>query len=484
LSRSARLLLPAASGAAAALAMASGIGRRPLLGDNQHFFYLAERTASGVSPYVAHVEPVAALNVLLEGAGIALGRLAGVDDLAAARVVSIAVLALAAALVVRLAVVLAGRNRAGVIAALAILSATPFIRAGAMSGQPKVALVALTAAALLADATGRPALAGALAGCAFVTYQPGLLVVAGILAAHLLGGRGWRIAVRTLAGFAAPVVVYEAYFVVAGGLARQIECNVVIPVLYLRGGLHGMSYYREALSTWRSAYGFGSAVVVLAAATFVGQWAGWLRSRSLREALDSPWLPLHLAGAATAAYHLYDHQGVPDTFRLLPFIVPLAAAGTVAAAAWLRRRATAVGIAAEGAVALTLLAVAASGAFTGPRAKALPAQREVARAVSAYLGEGGGVWAVGCTHLLAFNHAANWLPYGFFFRGLNSYLTAESGRPTFTPERGGAWPRYILESRGLPAGNAQWLAQRYERIAPEGFAGQGIRVFRLRAAAP
>ncbi len=476
---------PALAGAVAmALAASNNLGRLPFLSDNQHYFYMAERTASGVPAFTAHVDPTGALNALIEGAGMALGRALGVGDVVAARLVSITLLAVAVALACRLAAVLTGSTFGGAFAALAVLSAVPFVRHAAMSGQPKVALVAFSLAALLADHTGWAVFSGALAGCVFLSYQPGLVVLAALVVAHLAGGRGWRVALRTCLGFGVPIVAYEAYFFALGGLRQQIACNVVLPVVYMHGSLESWPYYRQALGLWWSTYGVGSGVALLAIATWLGQWWTSVRRAGLRSALRTRWLPTHLAGAAMVAYHLYDHQGVPDTFRVLPFVALVAAQGAVAGVSWLRGRAEVMAPLAQVVAIGALLFLVAARLPPRPAAFELASQLALGREVASQLGEGGGVWAVGCTHLLAFNHAGNWLPYGFTFRGVVDFLAAESGRSAFTPEREGAWPRYILVSRGLPAGSEQWLPAHYDDVTPAGFAAQGIQVFRRRAAAP
>ncbi|MFN2377191.1 MAG: hypothetical protein ABR538_11685, partial [Candidatus Binatia bacterium] len=72
---------------------------RPLRADNQLYFFMAERAASGVPPHVSHVDSKNQLGVLVTAAAIAGGRAVGADDVVASRVVSIAAAAAAVALV-------------------------------------------------------------------------------------------------------------------------------------------------------------------------------------------------------------------------------------------------------------------------------------------------------------------------------------------------------------------------------------------------
>ena len=61
-----------------------------LLADNQHYFFIAERAASGVAPHLSQFDPKNALSLLITAAAIKVSRLSGIgDDLAAARWISI-----------------------------------------------------------------------------------------------------------------------------------------------------------------------------------------------------------------------------------------------------------------------------------------------------------------------------------------------------------------------------------------------------------
>src|SRR5690242_16686624 len=113
---------------------------RPITGDNQLYFYLAERAASGVAPHVSLVDTKSQLGVLVTAASIAAGRVGGEDDVAASRAASIAFAALAVVLAAELATLLAGSTAAGHIAALALIAARGFADHAAVGSNPKVFL--------------------------------------------------------------------------------------------------------------------------------------------------------------------------------------------------------------------------------------------------------------------------------------------------------------------------------------------------------
>ena len=114
-------------------------------------------------------------------------------------------------------------------------------------------------------------------------------------------------------------------------------------------------------------------------------------------------------------------------------------------------------------------------------------QRRAAERVGAWVEDGRGVYAVGSTHLLALNRAPNWLPYSFFFRGVDSWLVDRTGYvrevaggPAFHPERRGRLPRVVLTSRGWPVGWPGWLERRYRNVTGPIFEQQGVEVWRRR----
>src|SRR5262245_17270267 len=88
------------------------VTRTPIAIDNQTFFYMAERAASGVPPHVSVINHKQALAHLLSAAAIAAGRHFGIDDVYAARTLSIAVGATTVAGTCALALRLIGSNPA------------------------------------------------------------------------------------------------------------------------------------------------------------------------------------------------------------------------------------------------------------------------------------------------------------------------------------------------------------------------------------
>jgi len=191
---------------------------------------------------------------------------------------------------------------------------------------------------------------------------------------------------------------------------------------------------------------------------------------------------VHLLVASWAAllFTVHDYQGFPDEFLLTPYVAAICGTMLALVIARLAGGRTAAVRAAITAVVFALAAVPAARGMVGNGVMAgLVSQRAAGRAVGAFLARGKSVYAVGCTHLLAFNRHNNFVPYGFFFRGMAEYLKTKAnsvdGYRPFDDE--GRMPDIILESRGFIPGGEAWLQTEYRDITTPVFARQRIRVW-------
>lgn len=456
-----------------------------LLFDNQHYFFIAERAASGVPPHLSQFDPKHALSLLMTGAAIKLGRLIGADDVYAARVLSLLVGATGAALLWVLTLLLTRRRLAAWLAALVMLSFSGFLEMVVMGSRPKTFLVLFAMATLVLHTLRRPLAAGAGAGLAFLCWQPALIFLGAIAAAALWEERRPGPALLALAGALAVQIPYEAYFAWHGALGEQLLQAYVFPARYMAGEFAG---FAGSLAELREFWGAGFGPTFLLPVVFVltlalgvvllaarPRWA----AAELRE--RPGWLAFGLAATSAAAFTFYDHQGFPDFFLVLPFVAVVV--GWLAAAA-LTRISQAWPPALASAAALALLGGAAAWAVTQlpqPRVPyGLDEQRQLAQRVGEYLRSGKSVYAVGCVHLLALNHASNHLPYGFFFRGVEPYLLSRSHGSFFEPARDGKMADVVLISRSdiYPVPDRKyWLGTRYVQLKDRAFNAQGIRVW-------
>jgi hypothetical protein len=458
----------------------------PLLSDNQHYYFIAERAAAGVPPHVSHFDPKHALSMLLSAGAMLLGRRLGVDDVLAARALSILITAASMALTWLVARRLTGSVIAAYLAGLAMLGFSRFVLMGAMGARPKVFMVFFMLLALLWVGERRPLLAGLAGAAAFLCWQPAAILLGFAPPVLLLERSCGRRLARYALGAAVPIAAYQAYFVVTGAIGEQLSQAYGFPSSYLGSfppPLHGVALHATWIlgikngitaETLVPAAALAADVVLLAVAA--------VRPRRLWAALVAEPGRLYFLLCAHAAlfFDLWNYQGFPDRFLLEPFM----AVGAGALGAWLARS-----FARTGAVAELVAATVAFAFVALPIARAeyrldvpfdLADQEALAARVDGMLDEGLSVWAVGCTHLLALAHTNNFVPYGFFFRGVEHYAIAHTGQNPYLPTRSGVLPDVILWSRSKLRGADLWLPVEYRRVDEPGFRAQGIRIWRRR----
>jgi hypothetical protein len=216
-------------------------------------------------------------------------------------------------------------------------------------------------------------------------------------------------------------------------------------------------------------------------------WLAVLWSRWWRRAPDAAYRMkdrsdrVYFVLGAHAAFGtcLLSFQGFPDRFFLDPFMA--IAVGWLVAPAFARVEAvvgaerTRRAVAALAIVGLSLLA--ALGHWDFRYLHGLQDQRRLGQEVGELLDAGFGIYAVGCTHLLAFNHVDNFTPYGFFFRGVAESLQVRTSGRGYRPLRDGRMPDVILVSRGTYLREQPWFDTEYARAKREDFGRQAVQVW-------
>jgi len=462
---------------------------RPLTGDNQLYFYLAERAASGVAPHVSHVDTKNQLGVLITAAAISTGRALGVDDVLASRLASIVFLAASVALAAELATLLAGSAAAGHLAALALLASRGLVEHSTTGNNVKVFLLAFVLLAHVAMArSGRSqqrssawyVCAGLAAGAAFLSWQPALLVVAALVVEALAGPRGsMRRAAILLGAALLPVAGYELYFALHGAIGEQLHQAYVMTLGSVHSPvrlLHSLGFvFTEATGTLFPmrvgplSWALLTAGALLFAASSPQNATALLRSRA-------GLLAFAIAGTAATLFTVYDHQGVPDLFFPDPYFAVATGLLTVAVmraakGSALRQLHSLVPIV----VAVALVAQFGRDAMLRrvPNYD-LDDQKRAAAVVREQHDTVGSVWAYGAVHLLGLAHLDNHVPFGLFFDDVESVLAADS----FVPLRDGRMPELILQSRRPLPGAAVYIDRDYSEITPEEFRSQGVRAWR------
>lgn len=475
----------AAFAAAVLLCLQYRVQDKPLLADTQHYFYLSERAASGVAPHVSHVDSKTMLSSLITGGAIYTGRQFEIDDVVAAKAASVAFVAGSIALLWLLGFQLGGGWAAAVLCALAGMAMWPLFQEGTMAARPKVFLFFFLLLSLLRTARRQHFRAGLAGMAAFLCWQPGLLAVGAAGLAALAGEKRWRSALTVVAGAAVGLLAYQGYFWWKGALHEQLYQTFILPgstplsAFDLRSGLYFMLY------EGRTFLPPGAIVSVIAAVTAVSLLVSPIvdPTLALQRARQFPgWLALVAAAVVGVLFTCLDHQGYPDLLLVMPYSAVLAGCG----AAWLLQRMAEPEFRAQRAVMLSLFVALFAKAAYEPSLRytevgkyALEDQRRLGHLTSIYLESTDKVWVSGCTHLLAFNRAANHVPYGFFYDDIMRDLDGQEWRPL----RDGEPPEIILISRGIYPEIRRWLLDEYEHVTPKVFSDQQIRVYRRKVVA-
>jgi hypothetical protein len=457
-------------------------GTLPITLDNQHYYFVAERAASGVPPHVSHFDSKHELSMVLSAAAIRVARALGVSDVSGARAASLLALALGAAALWILARDLSGDALAAWLALGVLMAFDGLLVMGAMGAQPKVFLV-LFAACLGAGLEKRPLLAGTAAAAAFLCWQPALLLL-GAAALALALSRRFLALGGLLLGAAGAAGLYHAAFWLVGALPELVEQVYRFPAGYMTHPPEGLvthltRFFRADLGPTAQGAWLLAFVVLLGASAV----AALARPRRVaRIARERPGVVfVLLAGAGTLAFTVYDYGTFVDDFFVLPWVALLDGLGLARLARRIGRGRPALGLG----TALATLAVtgwlAALRPVPAPLGPSLADQQRLALEVRKLLDDGRSVWAVGCTHLLAFAHADNHVPYGFFFRGMGPYLRARRATgEAWRPLRDGRMPDVILVARpftGWLPESRQWFEREYRERTPLEFRLQDVRVY-------
>jgi hypothetical protein len=467
--------------ATAGIALYYGVIDLPLKSDNQHYFYMSERVASGVSPYTSHFDSKHAQCMLLTGAAIFVGRTIGISDIASARLLSLFILAVSIWLIWILTYHLTKSPKAAVLACLAMFTFSGYIYMGVMGSRPKVFMILFMLSTMIFFNRGKWFWSGVSASLAFLCWQPALLMMGTLVFVLLFYQKRFYNISCVLLGATLPLLVYQLYFVITDSLKEQLTQTYYFPAKFMANDFSGfLTSLTELVDLWKRGFGAFNFLPLICVFGVLSYLVSILRKGRIRAhfANVSPgWLYVSLCMLGCFAFTYYDHQGVPDTFFLLPFIA-------IVSASWLglllekksRYRNVMYGLIVS---YLLVLIVCVPSRYNSKFT--LADQLQLGNEVKQMLDNNDTVYAIGCTHLLAFNSSENWMKYGFFFRGVNEFIADKTGVDTFMPVKEGSMPSIILLSRPPPPGSKNLLDSLYIDVTTSEFKHQKIRVFKLKS---
>ena len=456
---------------------------RPLVADNQYYYFQAERFAAGVPPHVSTIEVKTQLGTMLSGSAIWLGRRFNVDDVISARVATALAAAAAVALAWLLGTELTGNPWAALVGAAVLLATEGLFMEAAIGASVKVFMVALLLAAHLLVARRRYAASAVASTLAMLTWQPALLVIGGCGLATLVDRRArWSDLVAFVLAVAGTVAVYEAYFFAHGALSAQLFQEWVVPGSVVSSpfdALEGLWFIVTESFVLQKQPNVAP-VVFLIVGVVVCISAVARPGRAVEIARGNPGMVAFWSAAAVAtAWTLRDHQSHPDMLLVQPY----SAVACAIAMAWLgvalRRRpgGPAAAAAVSAAMALAVVHDARRDAASFPvRGTKLEDQRALAKTVDIYRDHRGSVWVIGALHLLAFNHLDNHVQHGY----IGARLEVAFRFATYRPLRDGLMPEIIIVTNEVLPGRGDWLRSEYQDITTIPFSRNHIRVFSRR----
>ncbi|HXC49322.1 MAG TPA: hypothetical protein VN634_00440 [Candidatus Limnocylindrales bacterium] len=470
-------------------------GRAPIQQDDQVYFYISERAASGIAPHISEFDPKNALSMMVNAVFIWFGRHIGADDLMAARTASILAVGFCSALLWICARRIGGTRAMAHMAAVFPLLFVDFLTLAVAGAQPKIFLVLAILVWLYAATTRRPFFLGAAATCCFLVWQPALLMVAiSPVAMFAAGERRVANLARVIAGILVPMIFYEAYFWWHGALDEQIYQSLVF------AAVHHKSRPNPAW-VFRSLFGLGDSNPVRQLGLFVFCFALFAAPVALVAMRRRAWtwlagrydrICLILGAYATTGFCFIDYQGYPDRYFVLPFIAIVSAIVAGAVLSWavgqwssripLRAPAAMPASLAKHAVPIVIvMAMLLAIPFKPYERRSLQDQRKAAAYVGDLLRRHKTVYVVSALHLLAMNRTSNFNYYGFYPVRIRAYLAERVKKEgPLLPLRDGRLPDVLLQSRMEFGPNRRWIERYYRPEKASVLRRQNISMMVLR----
>ena len=285
------------------------------------YAYGAQGVIDGLPPYVGILNRAGPLAHLIPAIGVAIARLLSMDDLFAMRLTYMAISAGCVCVVYALGRRILGSRWAGLVAAAVFLSFYGFIEMATYGPREKTPMVLFMALMLLAIAHRGWFAAGVCASLAVLTWQPAALPAAIALAVPLLGLHGpsrRRAFTLLFGGGVLPLVVTAAYFASMGALAEFADGFLLLNYRYTPA----TPFAETALQGWRSlqrGYGVTLWLMLVGIAALVTATVARVRGLGWTGAMNTPLVVTGCAGVAAVLWTLYDIDGWPDAFIVLPF---------------------------------------------------------------------------------------------------------------------------------------------------------------------
>jgi hypothetical protein len=301
------------------------------------YAYAGQQVADGVAPYVGILNRSGPLAHLIPGAGVAAGRLVGLDDVVGIRLLFLLIAAACVGLMYVVGRDMFRSRLAGLSSAAALLCFEGFIDLAAYGPREKTPMILFLLATLLATVHRRWATAGVCIALGALTWQP-VFPVALVCAttAALVGLRSGRVRalLRIAVGGAVPAAVTLGAYAAIGEVRLLLDDFLLINLRYTQqeGFLTNPD---EAWISLVNGYGASLAVFLVGLAALLGLTvAALVRRRDLSEPSTAALVGTGAAAGVAVLWTYRAYNSWPDVF----FLLPLAAVGIGGLAGHLRHR--------------------------------------------------------------------------------------------------------------------------------------------------
>src|SRR5215471_10203617 len=460
---------------------------RPEAGDSAIWDYVAQSIVRGQVPFRDVVEIKLPGAAYLSAIAIFAGKLFGIRDLIAIRLLNFAMVGSLAAFTFSVAELYLGSRPIAIISFLIPLMSQRFVEWMAEGSQPRLPMIVFGMLTLVLIAKDRPFLAGVSSALSCICWQPGLLfagVALLIFSKYLTAWRDLR-AVKVLAGTALPLTAMFLYFARLGAARDLWSWTFAYTFsVYAPAGFRGVVGNAEHIWNVTSRV-LGPAIVFLVLAVLgylmVAREAFRNRRRAgsgMAGAQDVYKDALLIAPLVYFMFCLIDFKSASYLIPAIPFIgifgslVLVKLIQYAAAVRFGQPFISSSSLEWLAVVAILLLAIAnaARAGLAGDRG--LEQQTVEFRSISSLLSPEDQIYVHGATEVLAVLDRPNLNPYIFLDNRKDEYLAARTpgGFKTIVDSMEAEAPKVVVLSSlnrivHRPEFEA-WVEAHYERTAP------------------
>ena len=298
-----------------------------LMRDDSIFLYSGQQMADGVPPYVSTFDHKGPMTPLITGTAASIAALLNLDDILVVRITFLLLSSLAVAGLYLLGSKLFSSQKMGLLAAFIFVGFNGFGIHAASGPRPKTPMVVFEILSLLFTARRQWFWAGVCGSLAFLTWQPaGIFILITVLMAFIQS-ESRRLRLRNtlyaVSGVLIPIAIVSLYFWSQGALYEFIDGALLFNLLYLERVPYTLLFHIiRPIRMVYIGYTFMALPIFLGFFTIflMYMWRVRLYQSSLLDFIRKDhFAALLLSFAAFVIWSLWDFQGYPDLYVLLPY---------------------------------------------------------------------------------------------------------------------------------------------------------------------